>query len=594
MTIKERLGSPQIIFLIYILVSALLIMIFRFIFPGSASPLPIYARSWRLIQGVLEIFNFFPALVLSALVIPFGIVSLEAGYQTFAELFFKRLINSVILAIAGAVVYGLIFFLALPTVRNTEDDMLYKGELYQTARNGITERISAGNWQEASQFLNICDSIWPDNPDKELAVLRDEIAINLSEGGYEVSDERNQARSLLAPDIRGSTYVAADVSALSGDRNPVDATQAITMSGEAFREERYFDAHWLAVLGTRLAADGSPQQANASRLASDAWNMISSQEPNQREELVYSLYQLKLQGYQAMNSGEWVQAFYIFQELLSHTPDDPDAANFLAASERGVMEIAFFVEEMDVFPGEILTGSLFSLPNRYGRAALRFSSIITSADVAYGRDFELMTFDENSRPLTSVRSRYAKLLPVIINDKAQVFVLTHALNRYNKDDYSNSEWLLGSDTGGGIVLDISYEDLLVLSHVRRGLANLQIDDLFTASRKLGSFGYITQIFDAEIINRLGSVLFFLPIAIFVIVLGWRYRVKDKPRYAFILMLPVLPVVFHGLVFLYRSAVNIIGIWLVISFGFTISIIACIIALTVTLFVSMIVLAAQHW
>jgi hypothetical protein len=294
-----------------------------------------------------------------------------------------------------------------------------------------------------------------------------------------------------------------------------------------------------------------------------------------------------------MNNGEWIRAFYIFQELLAITPDDLDAVNFLAASEAGVKENAFFIDEMEVSLGEILTGAVFSLPGNGGRTVFRFSSLTTSNDVSYGIGLEYMAFDLNSVPLASVKSQYAKLLPIKIDEKPQVLVLMHALNRMNKDNYYDGEWLIGNKTVGGILLDISYEDLMLLSYIRRSLPNLQIDELYLAATKFGNAGYVYQIFQAEILNRLSSTMFFLPMAIFVIVLGWRYRIKSKSRYIFVIMLPVLPVVFHGLVFLYRSVFNTAGIWLVLTVGFVPALILFIAVMAILLFISLITLAAQH-
>jgi len=591
MTINvEKLRAPHFIFIFYVLVSALLIMIFRYIFPGSESPLPIYMHNWRLLRGVLDLIDLFPALVFSALVVPFGMAagtaSFEENYQSFSDVFFKRLLVSVITAICAAVVYGLIFFLVLPMLKNYDENLRFSGELYQLAKKNAYERRDSGDWQEASQFLAICENIWFNNP--ELNDLRDDIEINLVRLQSEESRERAGARQAITST---SEWRGADTSPLSG--GSVDSPQeALTMYTVAMREERYFDAHWLATIAGRLAREGSPEQATAARLAGEAWNMISSQAPNQREARLYQIYNLKVSGYQAMNSGDWIRAYYIFLELLSLTPDDPDAADFLAKSEQGATEYAFFLDEM-LSMGEILTGAVFSLPSGTGRSALRFLNLTTSEDVAYVIGFEYMDFDINSNLLTSVSAPYAKLLPFNLDEKPQVLVLTHVLDRYNKDKSYEGQWLVGRKTAGGIILDVSYEELLLLSDVRRGLSNLQIDDLFTSSEKLGSLGYVSQIFQAEIINRLGSVLFFLPMAIFVIILGWRYRAKAKPRYLFVLLLPVLPVVFHGFVFMYRSVINICGIWLVLSLGFTAALIVLIASIAVLLFTSLIILAAQH-
>ncbi|MCL2209426.1 MAG: hypothetical protein FWC19_04560 [Treponema sp.] len=586
----EKLRSPQWIFIIYIILTGLLIILFRFIFPGSEAPLLLYSRSWRVTQGFLEFFNWYPALALAALVVPFGFVTFEENYQSFSDVFFKRLLVSVITAICAAVIYGLIFFLILPLVRNSEDNMLYNGELYQLSKNYAYEHRSSGEWVEASQFLAICDFIWLNSP--ELADLKVDIEINLDKKRLEETRERNLARTALTRDLR-EPAISANFSSVA-DRQPVlTVVQAVNMGTLAYNEKHYYEAHWLFTLGSRLAETGSAEERNCTRLASDAWNMISSQEPNLMEARLYRLFQLKNSGYQAMNTGEWIRAYYIFQELLAYTPDDPDAVNFLALSELGSKETAFFIDEMELSLGEILTGAVFSLPDDRGRAILRFSSLTTSEDIAYGMGFEYMSFDEESRLTGSARSRYAKLLPFILNGKQQVLILTHALDRYDESNNFDSEWLYGDKPVGGVFLDISFDDLMLLSDIRRGLHDLQISELFAAAQKFTDTGYVYQIFQAEILNRIGSALFFLPAAIFIIIIGWRYRVKMKPRYLFAVMLPVLPVIFHGFVFIYRSILNNLGIWLVLSMGFMSALAVYIVVMAILLIVALIALSAQH-
>jgi hypothetical protein len=365
------------------------------------------------------------------------------------------------------------------------------------------------------------------------------------------------------------------------------------MSEAAFNEGRFFDSHWLATLGERIAIQGSPEAASAARLAGRAWNQIDSLAPNRREEHLFSLYNLKRSGYRAMNSGDWIQAYYIFRELAALTPDDPDAANFLAASERGTSESAFFIDEMKLSLGEILTGAVFSLPGTgtESRAILRFSSLSTSQDFAYGMGLEYMSFDYQSRPIVSLKAPYAKLLPFTIDNRPHVLVLMRALDRYDQNLRWESEWLIGRGDSR-IILGISYENFLLLSLVRQGLPNLQFSELMTASQILGSMGNVPEVFQAEILNRFGA-LFFLPMAILALVIGWHFRAKSKPRYFFILMLPVLPVVFNVIVFLYRTILNTLGIWLVLSLGFGTAMIVFIAALVLSFFLSLILLASRH-
>ena len=144
---SEKLRSPRNIFISYILISSLMILLFRFIFPGAPVPLIILSAQWRFLRGLLEVFNLFPALALSALVIPFGLVNHEEQFSSFSQVLFKRLIGSVIIAISTALIYAIIFFFAFPMVKSSEENLRYKGDLYNLAREQATINSLSGNWQ---------------------------------------------------------------------------------------------------------------------------------------------------------------------------------------------------------------------------------------------------------------------------------------------------------------------------------------------------------------------------------------------------------------------------------------------------------------
>jgi hypothetical protein len=576
----------------YITASALLIMGFRFIFPGEDSPLPVFSRNWRIIRGALDLLTLFPALAMSALVVPFGLTAYEDYHTSFSPRFFQRLTPPVITAICAAVAYSVVFFLALPLARDAETDMRYRGELYRLAKERARIHGRAGEWLEASQFIRVCDRIWPDSP--ELASLRTEADIRINENEIREEDRREEARVRLAGERR-----SADLSSLPGQRQPLDVTEALAQGEAAFNERRYYDAHWLATLGERLARTGSPEAVTAARLAAQAWNQIEAQRPNSREEQHYALYRLKRSGYEAMVAGEWIRAYYIFLELSGLTPDDPDAHNYLEACERGTRETAFFIDEMEVSLGEILTGALLSIPAAdRGRVVMRISSLSASPDIAYGIGFEYMSFDAQSRPLAQARASYVKITPFTLDGRHKVLVLLRALNRQDEKIRWEPEWSFGAGTGPRpdniqITLDVSYEELLLLLRIRQGFSDMQLPELFSTAKIIGADGYAPEVFEAEILNRLGTALFFLPLTIAIITIGWRFRAKSRARYLFILLLPVLPVVFHGLSRMARSVLNTAGIWLLLAMGFSNALAVYIAVLVVSFIVSLIVLAAQH-
>jgi hypothetical protein len=144
-----------------------------------------------------------------------------------------------------------------------------------------------------------------------------------------------------------------------------------------------------------------------------------------------------------------------------------------------------------------------------------------------------------------------------------------------------------------LILEMSYDDFLLLSRARRGLDNLTLGELFTAAKNLDTYGYIPQIFEAEAIYRLCEPLIFLPMAVFIIIIGWRYRAKKRPRYIAMPMLFVLPLVFNGAVHFYRYILNTLSIWTVLSLSFSSAMVIFTVGIGVLFILSLSMLASQH-
>jgi len=589
---KETIQSPSTISFAYVVAASFFILMFRLIFPGEASPLPIFSRNWRLIRGLLNIIALFPALAFSALALPFGIVADEDGRSNYSQHIFQRLMVPLVTAVCAAGLYAILFFLILPLAQNYEENMRYKGDMYYMAKERAEFHKENGDWIQVSQFVGICDSVWQNSP--ELNDLRNDLDLHLNELRF--------AGSSLSGQNSEQTLKSSLYSALSGQRESITASEAITLGETALAERRYFDAHWLATLGGRIAKEDSPEKTKAAVLAARAWNQIESLRPTDTEKRVYSIYQLKLSGYEAMVASDWIRAYYIFQELLGLTPNDPDARNFFADCKKKTTEIAFFMDEMEVSIDETLTNVIFSLPARQNkgqnRSVMRVTSFSYTPDFAYGTGIEYMVFDTDARPLLYLQAPYAKFLPITLDDEQRVIVLLRALDRHDRTRHWEPEWTAKNSTVyhpqmAQVTLDIDYETFLMLPEMRQGVPSLRIDTLFAASRIAGETGYIPEVFEAEVLNRLSSCLFFLPMSVIAIIIGWCYRAKRRPRYFFVLLLPILPLVFNGLVYLYRIVLNSVGISLIINWGFSVALIALIIILSLSFIFSLILLAAQH-
>jgi hypothetical protein len=580
--------SPLFIFAVYVVAASVIIMVFRYIFPGETSPLPIFSKTWKYVRGFIEVITLFPALAFSGLVIPFGMPSEDdflEGEETPQNLF-HRFETPIVTAIIAAVLYALLFFLVLPLAQNSEKNMRFQGELFKLAKGRAEAHRKAHEWVQASQFIGICDSVWKNSP--ELDDLRVDVKINIDK--LEASGRR-----------QGEKPRTADASALPGQKEPVDAGEAIFMGEAAFNKGEFLDAHWLATLAERIARPGSPEVVKAAALAAKAWNQIEAFQTSIGEEKAYKLYLLKKSGYEAMLSGDWIRAYYIFKEHAAESPNDPDTKRYLAKCEEATKEIAFFIDEVEVSLGDTQTNVILSLPvvenGLSGRSVIRIMYLSITPDFAYGTGIEYMAFDAQSRLMSSLSAPDAKILPITIEGRRQVHVLMRALDRNNPDKRWEPEWHVRNANsrldGAQLILDMPYETFLEVVKLRQGLGSLRINELFTAAEMANKAGYIPQMYEAEIFNRFGNCLFFLPMAIIAITMGWYFRARRRPRYLFVPLLPVFPVVFSGIVFLYRKTISVLGASLIFAMSFSRAVVFLIIFLSLSFFISLIILVKQH-
>jgi hypothetical protein len=592
MSDKERFSSPLSVYAAYMIASLLVIAGYRWFFPGAAEPLKPFFLKWRIVAACIDFATLYPALAFSALVIPFGLKEHSgSGYaggdfvgdKSFSPRFLRYLFWPVITACVAAAVYAVVFFLLLPMAGNMKQSMMSRAGLFRTALEKAETYAAAGEWAEASRFLAISEGIWPGSEDA------DKIRKNYGAG---ISSYQEQ--------IRGE----AEAEPEAGD--PLNSVEAMSQAEAAFAEERWYDAHWLATLAERLARPGSAEIPPARALAARAWNKIAELAPNAREKERYALYRLKQDGYNAMLEQDWISAYYTFKELSALTPDDPDVEHYLEDSTRGLAEVAFFIEEIDLALGEVSRDPVFSLPadsEDGGRIVARFASMALLPDYAYVWEPELIAVDKNGLFRYRVRSDYGKIIPVSINaheaePREQTAVLLRALDRTDNGKRREPVWTdeAGETVDSGaaqVLVDLDFDSFALLSGALSGPEGLGLRELFDAEKALSGCGYVPEVFRAEILRRLSEPLFFLPLSVLALFLGWRFRARKKPRYVYLPMLGVLPLVFYHASLFLRSVFNNLSIWLSLSAGFPAALIWFMAASALCFILALVVLAAQH-
>ena len=580
--------SAMGIFIIYVLGASLAIMGFRLIFPGESAPLAYFSTSWGFLQGLLEIIRLFPALALSALIIPFGFkVYAREIITPYSPKFLDSLKMSIISAIVAAVIYGMLSFLVFPMARNYETNLILQGRLYRQSRELAERSAAQEDWYDAAHYLAVCERIWPGNPELERLRIDTNIEIESIRIGYEPPPES-----------------IVDETTWPGQPSELTPVTAFEMAEIAMAEGRFFDAHWLATTGGRLAPPGSPERTQANQIAGRAWSGVNSTEPDilaptMEQSEARNLFRIKLDAYNALIGGEWIRAYYSFLELRAMSPYDPDLPRLLALSEAGLRRSSFFIDEMEVSLGRVLNSAVFSLPHDAGRIVMRLFSLSILTDSAYGMEMELMAFDRNGQLLWSAEAPFVKIQPFTIGTSPMISVFMRALDRTDPTGLWEPEAVSFNqdhpfiDGVAEIILDVSWDNFVLISNASRGIPNLSPGELSAAAANLGTYGYPPEIFLTDLLQRFVRPMFLLPLGIIAISTGWRFRALKRPRYIAIPMLGILPVVVNGLEHISKAVINNIGIWAVITLGFNAAAIFFGIGIIVALILSLIYLASQH-
>ena len=586
--------SPPLLMFLYTLAALIIMLIFRTFEPQGLGSLlhpaaqddilPIYRRHLSLYGALLDWIRFFPALIMAALVMPYGLKpDYEPPEGRFSIVFLNKQKPAILSAVTASAIMAILTLLARPVLHNRIADIKTNSTVYRVSKENAEAYANNEDWTMAMGFLAICQKIWPEkNPG--LRPLEERIRIG---------QER-----LLYGRAKGAAGPAAAGRGLPGEKQPVNAHEALTFAKKALDEGRLYDAHWLANLAVQIARPGSVEAANGASAAAEAWNRISMMERSNEETALNSLYLQKRAGYEAMLSEDWIRAYYIFHDLSIIAPDDPDVIKYYAMCTEGIRHVAFFIDEINSIAGAEIENVVFSIPrlSDSGTIALRAGYLSTLTGASYASRLYGAAYGPDGTPLFAVETPFAKFEPIFINGDWKTVVLLHAIDRGNSAVHWLPLWTGEEDKTEGayqLLLDIKYEDFLLAASGKRSIETYYIADFFAAASRLAPYGYAQEMFQTEIIRIVSEPLIFLPLAIFSIIIGIRYRSRNRPRFSAIPMMIILPLVFDAVFLLILGTLENFYTMIVISAGMTTAAVCAILLIVVLIIVSFLALAAQH-
>ena len=420
---------------------------------------------------------------------------------------------------------------------------------------------------------------------------------------YLAIDENNRAvmertadlqREMISgsPETSGNRQEVLQTGRIGEPNEGQDPLHLYQMAEEFYDGEDYFSAHYYSTLAYRI----DPDRRDARRLAARSLEKIAGKDLNKLEVEEKRLYERKRQGYEYFVNEQYLEAYHVFRELQQSHPQDPDVLSYLQKSEERLSMETFFLdeaEEIDTLPG--MTELLFVNSSDGDEREIVFIGKVAGVEAGvFCSDIEVLRFTPRG-VLYHYLAEYGRLHDRTINlhgidrDSAQRQTVPRYLSGAGRLRHEHLPYMLS--------LGPSLEQLPGLQ-AGKGISaadSLGFFSLWQARRWIASYGYVESFLSAEILRRLLLPFSFLVLCLFSVAVGWRFQARfpGRPNRILLVFLPLFPVLAIPLTGLYVHAQRIILAFVLLRFGFSISLTVLLVLQGVLLLTSMVILAGQQ-
>lgn len=374
---------------------------------------------------------------------------------------------------------------------------------------------------------------------------------------------------------------------LDFEREPIDnleiskihssSVYELVTEAEKFLEKGDFlAAHYYAQMAIRIADGKDTNLSKAKELANEAWNVLShAQEEKLTEENKF--FRKKLEGYVKLNSGDFLSAYYIFQQLNNSSFEnsrDPDVKYFLKEARDKLENEYFFIDETedkDTF--ESAENVYFSLPHKDGTYDVFFIKGITDINqtgefVRYLRELSIYSFDAYGNFSSSMTVPYAKMLAVSTDSlseqqkinlgiedswKLVPYIMLCSVDRDSEGTKvspvylsKNAESIEGENH---ILLSMPFNDFSVLSKCSGDNPKMSFFNMTKMKLLPSAYGYSQEIIMQTILTSIFYPFMIFIMLIFSACIGWNYRLQGNGLFKFvwIFIFPFVNLILYGVV-----------------------------------------------
>ncbi|WP_024466519.1 hypothetical protein [Treponema pedis] len=542
---------------VHLLIGIISCFTFVFFFPMGVNLLPHFLIGWKIREAVLLFIFYLPFLYVSSLILGYTIIFGRYGPVTMqrgSSIMLKFIRSFFIVSIIAVSVYVVLAEAVKPILLEKQSDVLLKTETYNEYTKLAKEAAARKEYENALQHIEKAVNVWPEGG--EAKKIYDTIKIS------------NEESSI----VNKADMSLENTEELKISEN-LSPEQALKIAERAMVTHDLYTAHYYAKLAEQTFDNGNPLKTEAEAVAKKSWEEVEKGLAETLEEAGIVLFKDKKAAYEAMQTGNFIKAYYSFLQIKNdllkrdNTKTDPEVERFLKLSKINLENNTFFKDEIENLPAFTLNKNIsFTVGGIEANSKIRICGIARVADKKSYHIYLMnteYTYSEHGKVKYSILIPYSKLKRIENADGSVSLMLQ--LRSVDRNIYGNDispNIIIGElpeKNYYNIILPMSLADFNLIEAASRGPVEMKLSSLYYFSLKAEKYGFIKAAYLREILFRLAEPLLLLIISIAAVIIAWIFRLSSGAKFKkrWIIAVPLCPFFAYLLVETIRYAYKLL-------------------------------------
>lgn len=364
-----------------------------------------------------------------------------------------------------------------------------------------------------------------------------------------------------------------------------EAADLVLNAQDYFEKEDYFSALYYANMAFKL----DDSRSDAQRIAAGSREAIRSLAPDKSEIEAKEYFNEKRTGFNLLNEGNPIEAYYIFKKLSVESNEDKDIPEFLARSLKEISDKSFFIDETDKYISVPGTNDITFLNNHESLIYIE-KMILLDEGKAFFFNIEVIKLDKSNKIIKHFSAPFGKY-----NSESKSIIM-NAIDRNHNNISLKPDYYIGSDIEPeNLILKLSptLPELKYIGQAGNTIKFMNIVELFNYGSIINKYGYIKEPTQILLLERIVKPFTFLIVSFLSVSFGWFLRIRKYtlPLLALIFV-PVIGYLINNILSIYEFGIELVLGFFLLKTGFYTAVIILIVSQALILFFSLVTIASQ--